>query len=678
MASARFEQLLAGTAVALALALTPYAGSAIAASEAEIAAAVPVPESADLPPPSIKDVIAPADAAMQPESPAAAAPKPEAPVDAAAATPAATEPTNSTLAASTDGVKFNTASVSADTALVDKLRDQLASGKFDRILGGKKERLTIEAFYASRDFAPLWIADGAIADRAKAAAAYLARVDADGLDPSEYPVPQIKAGMEPEALAEAEIKFTDSVLTFARHAMAGRVHYSRVAADIVYDLAKPDPANVLARIAKAQDAGAALDSFNPPQPQYKALKAKLAEMRKGADDVAKPMIAQGPVLKYSKDKKGKEVLMEDPRVPVLRERFGLKSPDGDTTYDKALSDTIAKFQKENGINASGQLNAATLEFINGPKREKTVDIIIANMERWRWMPRDLGQTYVMVNIPDFTLRVVRDDKLVWKTKVVVGKPNLPTPLLSAEMKFITVNPTWNVPPSIINNEYLPALQQDPQAMERIGLKVEQNRDGTIRIYQPPGDRNALGRIRFNFPNKFLVYQHDTPDKHLFAHDKRAYSHGCMRVENPLKYGEVLLGLALPNEHYTADRLQKMFGGSEVNINFPTGIPDHLTYQTAFVDDDGKLQIRDDVYGRDQRLLAILKGSERKMAEGAIDRPKGSSSAPVRMPPGTFGNAGGDNFFGGGFFDRLFGGSPQPAPKPRAWVGANEQRRVTPR
>ena len=109
-------------------------------------------------------------------------------------------------------------------------------------------------------------------------------------------------------------------------------------------------------------------------------------------------------------------------------------------------------------------------------------------------------------------------------------------------------------------------------MERIGLKVEQNQDGTVRIYQPPGDRNALGRIRFNFPNKFLVYQHDTPDKHLFAHDKRAYSHGCMRVENPLKYGEVILGLALPNEHYTADRLQKMFGGSEININFPTGHP----------------------------------------------------------------------------------------------------------
>src|SRR5262245_63461832 len=139
-------------------------------------------------------------------------------------------------------------------------------------------------------------------------------------------------------------------------------------------------------------------------------------------------------------------------------------------------------------------------------------------------------------------------------------------MISAEMKFITVNPTWNVPPSIIQNEYLPALQQDPQAMERIGLKVEQNPDGTVRIYQPPGERNALGRIRFNFPNKFLVYQHDTPDKNLFAHDKRAYSHGCMRVQNPERYAEVLLSISQPDERYTADRIRKMYGSGERTIN----------------------------------------------------------------------------------------------------------------
>jgi murein L,D-transpeptidase YcbB/YkuD len=683
MRRARFEQLLAGTAIGLALALTPYSGSAFAATEAEITAAVPMPESADLPPPSIKD-LGPSGAATQPRAapaPMASATPAAQPAPAATATPAAvTAPTPAPAATEIthtipagDSAKFTTASDSG-AAIAERLRDQLTAGKYDRILGGKRERTAVEQFYAGRDFAPLWIADGAMSERAKGAAAYLAGVDAEGLDPAEYPVPQIKAGMEPDALAEAEIRFTDAVLTFARHAMGGRVHYTRVSSDILYDLARPDPANVLTRIANAKDAGPALDSLNPPHPHYKALKAKLAEIRNAGTEVAKATIPSGPVLKYSRErnkktKEIKEVLMEDPRVPALRERFGLKAIEGNTTYDKPLADAIAAFQKESGISGSGQLTAATVDALNGPKREKTVDIILANMERWRWVPRDLGRTYVMVNIPDFTLRVVRDEKLVWKTKIVVGKPNLATPLLTAEMKFITVNPTWNVPPSIIQNEYLPALQQDPQAMERIGLKVEQDRDGNVRIWQPPGDRNALGRIRFNFPNRFLVYQHDTPDKHLFAHERRAYSHGCMRVQDPLKYGEVLLGLVLPNENYTADRLQKMYGGSEVNINFPTNIPVHITYQTAFVD-DGKLEIRDDVYGRDARLLSVFKGADRKVADIAIDRPKGSSSAPVRMPPGTFGGPSGGGF---SFFERLFGGAPEPAPKPRARVGSNERR-----
>src|SRR5439155_5628072 len=177
-----------------------------------------------------------------------------------------------------------------------------------------------------------------------------------------------------------------------------------------------------------------------------------------------------------------------------------------------------------------------------------------------------------------------------------------TPMLSETMKFITVNPTWNVPPSIINNEYLPALAQDPSVLSRMGLKLEHNRNGTIHISQPPGERNALGRIRFNFPNKFLVYQHDTPDKHLFAHDKRAYSHGCMRVQDPVRYAEVLLGIALPNEGYTQERLRRMFGTAEVDIRFPQPIPVHITYQTASVDESGRLVVREDIYGRDSQVL----------------------------------------------------------------------------
>jgi len=161
-------------------------------------------------------------------------------------------------------------------------------------------------------------------------------------------------------------------------------------------------------------------------------------------------------------------------------------------------------------------------------------------------------------------------------------------------------------------------------LDRMGLRMEQNANGTVRIYQPPGDRNALGRIRFNFPNKFLVYQHDTPDKHLFAHDKRAYSHGCMRVEDPLMYGEKLLSIALPDQKYTKERLRSMYGPSEININFPTALPVHLTYQTAFVDDAGRLHLRDDIYGRDARHIAILRGDERKVADIATPRaPTGS-------------------------------------------------------
>jgi len=235
-------------------------------------------------------------------------------------------------------------------------------------------------------------------------------------------------------------------------------------------------------------------------------------------------------------------------------------------------------------------------------------------------------------------------------------------MVSAEMKFITVNPTWNVPPSIIEKEYLPALEADPQALDRIGLKLTQDADGTIHISQPPGAGNALGRIRFNFPNKFLVYQHDTPDKHLFAREKRAYSHGCMRVQNPLTYGEKLLSLVLPKERYTEARLESMFGGSEININFPKFIPVHLTYQTAFADETGKLQLREDVYGRDAKMFAILKSNERKVADIAIERAPNSSSKPVRMPVGMYG--GGGYSYGGGnnFFDWIFGG-PQGGARP---------------
>ncbi len=630
----RLDDLLAGAAVAAILVFSSPFDRAWAQS-APAESGLPAAATVDFPPPTAAEIGAPA--------------KPEAAKVANLATPETTGTVNPAAPAS-----------AADLALADKLR-AMSDGKFDRLLGGRKERTAVEAFYGARNFSPVWIANGVFNERARAVAVYLAGVDAHGLEPDDYQLPQMREGLDADALAELELKFTDTVLTYARHAETGRVHFSRVAADIDYDRDRTEANDVLARVANAADPGMALDSFQPPHAGYKALKAKLAESRRGAAAPEKPRLPGGLTLRYVKAAKGKpEVVMNDPRVPQLRERFEIEGDRSDTRYDAKVAAAVAGFQKSNKLRATGQLDAATVQAINGPSRDREAEIIAINMERWRWMPRDLGAKHVMVNIPDYSLRVFRDGKLYWNTRIVVGKPSQATPIMTAEMKFITVNPTWNVPPSIIKNEYLPALAQDPTALERMGLKIAQTADGTVRIWQPPGDKNALGRIRFNFPNKFLVYQHDTPDKQLFAHEKRAYSHGCMRVQDPLKYGEVLLSLVLPQENYTAERLRKMFGGSEVNINFPATLPVHLTYQTAFVDDQGKLVIREDIYGRDARMMALLKGSERKMADVVMARPANTSAVPVRATPGTYGGGGG-GWNGPSFFDALFGGFQQQQP-----------------
>jgi murein L,D-transpeptidase YcbB/YkuD len=646
-------RILAGTALALILAMAHGGATSGAAAGQpdngrDVEALVPVPDLPDFAAPTVADVGGPATGTAKAEpKPAPATPTAQPAAPGAAPAVATREPTANPAPApdssgapppaTKDAAKAPSLSP-ADQAVADKLRE-LITGKLDRYMD-RKHRPAIEAFYAARGFAPMWIENNAATAHATAVIARLRQADADGLDPADYRTPDLATNTTADALADAELKLTAAVLAYARHAQTGRVHYSRVSADIVYNLIYPEPADVLTHLAEAKDAAEALGSYNPPHEGFKALREKLAEARGHAGDKGPAHIAGGPVLKVG---------MQDARVPLLRERLSVAGDAADTTYDKALADAVKAFQQKKQLKATGTLTAATVDALNGPRRDRDADVIIANMERWRWLPRDLGTAYVMVNIPDFTLKVVNNGSVLWHTKIVTGKPSMPTPLLSEPMRFITVNPTWNVPPSIVQNEYLPALSQDPQAMARIGLKVEYNRDGTVHIFQPPGDGNALGRIRFNFPNKFLVYQHDTPDKYLFAHEKRAYSHGCMRVQDPLKYGEVLLSIALPNQGWTAERLHRMFGSAEQNIDFPKPIPVHITYQTAFVDDSGKLQIREDVYGRDARLLAILKGDERRMADVAIERSSGTRHQAVRFqrPDAGF-----------NFFERLFGGPAQ--------------------
>jgi L,D-transpeptidase YcbB len=655
----RVSWLLAGTALGLALAF-PLRGTSAQSTE------TPIPAIGDLPPLTDQDI--------QPHFGTAAAPAEAKPAPAAAAVPPAppVQAAGPATPAESKTVVDAVVPPSPDALVAGKLRE-LTGNKLDRIFARKSERGAVEAFYRDRNYAPLWLTDGALNAHGKAAIGYLAHVDRDGLDPTDYPVPDFKSAGDPDAQADAELKLTAAVMTYARHALYGRIAWSRVSADIFYDSPKPDATEVLKKLGAGTDIAATLDSFEPQYPAYQKLKKALADVRGGKVEDKKPEPKAAPLVHIPEGK----ILrpgMKDERVVALRKRLSIR---GDSAlYDDAVSDAVKAFQTEADLNADGNLGPNTVRALNGEHAAAHVtkvgdpaETIIVNLDRWRWLPRNLGNPYVVVNIPDYRLTLWKNEQVFWSTKIVVGKPALSTPLISAEMKFITVNPTWNVPPSIIEKEYLPALQEDPQALERIGLKINQDADGTIHIFQPPGAGNALGRIRFNFPNKFLVYQHDTPDKYLFAKDKRAFSHGCMRVQDPLVYGEKLLSLVMPDEHYTAARLEKMFGGNEININFPASkyVPVHLTYQTAFVDPDGKLQLRDDVYGRDARMIQILKG-ERKVADIPMERPPNTSSKPVRVSPGMYGgnsSYGSSRGGGGDFFEWMFGGGPRynPAPPP---------------
>jgi murein L,D-transpeptidase YcbB/YkuD len=466
----------------------------------------------------------------------------------------------------------------ADRVIAEKMRDLLAA-KADRIFPARKERQAVEAFYQSRNMVPLWLDKGIENARARSAVARLKIADTDGLDPADYRTPSL-GGPGADALAEAELKLTQAVLTYARHVQAGRFPYSRISRNIELMQAPPDPAEVLAKVAAAADIGKALDEFSPPQEPYRRLKAMLAQLR-AMPSAARKEPAEAPAAAGERPRRRAG-------EPIPREAAALS-------------------------------------------RERQIETVMVNMERWRWYPRDLGAAHVEVNQPDFTLKVMHDGKEVWTTRVVIGKPSMPTPLLSETMKYITINPTWHVPPSIVHNEYLPALAQDPTVLSRMGLRVHYS-GGGVEITMPPGDNNALGRIRFNFPNRFLVYQHDTPDKHMFGHEVRAYSHGCMRVQDPAKYAEVLLNLAHPEEHWTAERIKRMFGSSEQDLQIqPVPVWVHLTYQTAFVDDAGKLQLRRDVYGLDARLLAAIR-SERGVVEPPGERTREPEVASLSGAP----------------------------------------------
>ena len=689
-----FDRVLIAVAASfVALSATSALGQSAATRTAEdlaIDAAVPVPEPVELPPPSIADLktetAPPPATATAPTTPPATETTAAAPANAKddSKQPSAEAAKDTSKETGKEAVKESAKESAekpahvaitipaADQPVAEQLREML-SGKAGKLFDRKAERAAVEKFYAARDYAPLWTSAGAATALAKGVTARLKDAAAEGLTPADYPLPDFAAATTPAALAEAELKLTASMLDYARHAQSGRMHYSQVSADILYPEHPIDPAQVLANVTTASDPSAALASYNPPLKLYRDLKAKLAELR-GESSGTTITIGDGPALKYVPERKKKPAVeMDDPRVPQLRARLGITENADSTRYDAKVAAAVRKFQDSVDLPETGVLDERTVKALNSPKRDRQIDIVLVNMERLRWLPRQLGvpslgNAYVILNIPDFTLKVMQNDAQVWTTRVVTGKPGKhATPMLTETMKYITVNPTWNVPPSIIYNEYLPALQQDPTVLQRMGLRLERNRDGSIHISQPPGEGNALGRIRFNFPNKFLVYQHDTPDKHLFSRDERAFSHGCMRVQNPDQYAATLLNITMPNERYTPERIRGMYGRSEIDLKFPTPIPVNITYQTAFVDDAGKLQFRKDIYGRDAVMISLMRDSRGKDLESIVAHAQPSYSRPrADIPQGVAFNDNGPAAGASGFsfFERLFGLPPHPGPTQR--------------
>jgi murein L,D-transpeptidase YcbB/YkuD len=483
----------------------------------------------------------------------------------------------------------------------DRLRTALAS-HLAALVGSsagplaRKEREAIAAFYESQGLRPLWMSEAGWNPAATAVMRQLEAADEDGLDPADYPLPTLAARktVSPEDRAEAEVKLTASVVAYARDARGARIEPSRLSALITPTLALPEAGEVLARLAGARDAAEALAAYHPPHAGYRALKARLAELRRNR--VGRPMVGvpQGRALRVG---------MRDPRVPLIRARFNLGPSSGDEqAYDERVASAVATFQREKGLPASGVLTPQTIAALGGGVSPARLEgDLIANMERWRWLPAGLGERHIMVNVPEFRLRIVQDGAVVHQTRVIVGKAESPTPIFSDELETVIVNPSWTVPPSIMKKEFLPALATDPTYAERRGYRVLR-RGNRIVVQQPPGERNALGFIKFIFPNQHAVYLHDTPSRSLFSSERRAFSHGCVRVDQPFDLAEEILA---PEGKWSEAKLRSLIGKGERYITLRQHLPVHLTYFTLAVDEQGRVQTFDDLYGFNRKVKAAL-------------------------------------------------------------------------
>lgn len=490
----------------------------------------------------------------------------------------------------------------------------------------------IIAFYAARNWQPVWLdAEGHLVPKAQGVLDAIAKAGEEGLDSarllSVLPISLSEAAgrsaMPPERRAEADLALSLSAYAYAQDARGGRLEPNRLSSFLTPALSLPQAGDVLEGMAIAGAAGDirdALLAYNPSHSGYRALRGALAKLRaepKGEPELTAsagptPATLRAVLPQNFMNGAGLNPGQEDARVPLMRIRLGLPAVDS-IAYDAALAEAMREFQRANNLKPDGRVTPrtrATLEDLDAPltrvqkakaEPDDRVGAIIANMERWRWLPQDLGRTHIFVNIPDFRLEMMDDGARVFETRVIVGKPERQTPVFSDHMEFLVVNPSWFIPPTILRKDVLPKLAADPDYASRMGYEVTR-RGNSISVRQPPGDRNALGHVKFMFPNEHAVYLHDTPGRHLFRADARALSSGCVRVEGPFQLAEHLL---LKRQGLNERQLRAMVGGGERTIRLNEKVPVHLAYFTYQVDENGALVRKPDLYGHDARIRRAL-------------------------------------------------------------------------
>ena len=468
-------------------------------------------------------------------------------------------------------------------------------------------RATIDELYTKRTYQPAWSdASGKLVPETATLLEALSKAADHGLDPLDYSVDrlealekQIREGKEDEQaaarLADFDLLATVAFLRYASDVSTGRLHPDEVAKEWHTEPPEIDPAAGLGEALANHELPKLLESLPPPHPGYARLCKSLGELRQIEAAGGWPTIPPGPKMKAGS---------RDPRWALLQERLGQES--------------IESFQARHGIEPDGVVSDVTLAELNVPVGERIRQVEL-NLERWRWIPRELGDPRIVVNIPGFELELVQGDT-AWRTRVIAGKAYTPTPVLSDRVVAIVVNPPWNVPESIAVNEFLPELRKNPTALARKNIRVLEGSgdkaeevdprrvhwdklDGErfpYRLRQDPGAENPLGRLKFDLTNDFHVYLHDTPAGGAFNRTDRDLSHGCVRVENALELANRIA--SEPVRQKIDDALGEP---DERRIELDSKVPVHLLYWTAWTSEEGQLHFGQDVYDFDKTQGAAL-------------------------------------------------------------------------